>query len=139
MLEEANLLNEEARIRVDSLNTEAHNLQLRETLKRTEDELNAKDRLIDKYQLEIRQRNDEIEKKVSPRKIRFVGDRQMNRQTPLSHATGLAKPLLPGNAMLLPRGYWMMGFVRYLTPTHCPLALSPRPSPRTVPGIPADV
>lgn len=64
-LEEANLLNEEARIRVDSLNTEAHNLQLRETLKRTEDELNAKDRLIDKYQLEIRQRNDEIEKKVS--------------------------------------------------------------------------
>lgn len=63
-LEEANLQNEEARIRVDALNTEAHNLQLKETLRRTEDELNAKDRLIEKYQLEIRQRNDEIEKKV---------------------------------------------------------------------------
>lgn len=62
--EEANLLNEEARIRVDSLNTEAHNLQLRETLRQTEEELNARDKLIDKYQLEIRQRNDEIEKKV---------------------------------------------------------------------------
>lgn len=50
---------------MDTLNTEAHNLQLEETLKRTEDELNAKDRVIDKYRLEIRQRNDEIEKKAS--------------------------------------------------------------------------
>lgn len=62
--EEANLQNEEARVRVDSLNTEAHNLQLRETLRRSEEELNSKDRLIEKYQTEIRQRNDEIEKKV---------------------------------------------------------------------------
>lgn len=62
--EEANLQNEEARVRVDSLNTEAHNLQLKETLRRSEEELNSKDRLIEKYQTEIRQRGDEIEKKV---------------------------------------------------------------------------
>lgn len=64
MSEEANLQNEEARVRVDSLNTEAHNLQLKETMRRSEEELNAKDRLIEKYQTEIRQRGDEIEKKV---------------------------------------------------------------------------
>lgn len=64
MVEEANLQNEEARVRVDSLNTEAHNLQLKETMRRSEEELNAKDRLIEKYQMEIRQRGDEIEKKV---------------------------------------------------------------------------
>ena len=63
--EEANLQNEEARIRVDSLNTEAHNLQLRETLRKAEEEMDARDRLIEKYQLEIRQRNDDIEKKVT--------------------------------------------------------------------------
>lgn len=62
--EETNLQNEEARIRVDSLNTEAHNLQLKETLKRSEEELDARDRLIEKYQLEISQRNVEIENKV---------------------------------------------------------------------------
>lgn len=39
-------------------------MQLKETLTRAEEELSEKDRLIDKYQLEIRQRNDEIEKKV---------------------------------------------------------------------------
>ncbi|CAM9386456.1 unnamed protein product [Ascophyllum nodosum] len=63
-MEEANLQNEEARIRVDSLNTEAHNLQLRETLRKAEEEMDARDRLIEKYQLEIRQRNDDIEKKM---------------------------------------------------------------------------
>ncbi|CBJ31769.1 conserved unknown protein [Ectocarpus siliculosus] len=63
-MEEANLQNEEARVRVDSLNTEAHNLQLKETLRRSEEELNSKDRLIEKYQTEIRQRGDEIEKKM---------------------------------------------------------------------------
>ena len=62
--EEASLQNEQARVRVDSLNTEAHNLQLRETMRRSEEELNSKDRLIEKYQNEIRQRSDEIEKKV---------------------------------------------------------------------------
>lgn len=39
-------------------------MQLRETLRRTEEELDARDKLIDKYQLEIRQRNDDIEKKA---------------------------------------------------------------------------
>ena len=67
MADEANLQNEEARIRVDALNTEAHNLQLKETLKRCEDELNSRDRLIEKYQIEIRQRGDEIEKKARKR------------------------------------------------------------------------
>lgn len=64
MAEEANLQNEQARVRVDSLNTEAHNLQLRETMRRSDEELNSKDRLIQKYQNEIKQRGDEIEKKV---------------------------------------------------------------------------
>ncbi|CAN0190282.1 unnamed protein product [Pylaiella littoralis] len=63
-MEEANLQNEEARVRVDSLNTEAHNLQLKGTMRRSEEELNSKDRLIEKYQTEIRQRGDEIEKKM---------------------------------------------------------------------------
>lgn len=49
---------------MDSLNTEAHNLQLKETLRRSEEELDARDRLIEKYQLEISQRNVEIENKV---------------------------------------------------------------------------
>ena len=56
--------NELARIKVDSLNTEAHNVQLSETLQRLEEELTSRDRLIAKYQLEIRQRTDEIEKKM---------------------------------------------------------------------------
>lgn len=54
-------------MRVDSLNTGAHNLQLRETMRRSEEELNNKDRLIEKYQNEIKQRGDEIEKKVPRR------------------------------------------------------------------------
>jgi hypothetical protein len=37
---------------------------LREILGKAMGELNDKDRLIEKYQLEIRQRNDEIEKKM---------------------------------------------------------------------------
>ncbi|CAN0002185.1 unnamed protein product, partial [Heterosigma akashiwo] len=56
--------NEMARIKVDALNTEAHNVQLRDTLGKLLDELKAKDALIEKYQMEIRQRNDEIEKKM---------------------------------------------------------------------------
>eukprot|EP00953_Heterococcus_sp_UTEX-ZZ885_P027473 14738-Heterococcus_DN1.PRE.1 len=63
-IEEANLQNELARIKVDSLNTEAHNVQLKDTLEQLETELTARDNLIAKYQLEIRQRTDEIEKKM---------------------------------------------------------------------------
>jgi len=63
-IEGAHYNNEMARIKVDSLNTEAHNVQLRDTLQKLLDELKSKDALIEKYQLEIRQRNDEIEKKM---------------------------------------------------------------------------
>lgn len=57
---------------MDTLNTEAHNLQLKETLKRSEEELDARDRLIEKYQLEISQRNVEIEKKVTLKTIEHI-------------------------------------------------------------------
>jgi chromosome segregation ATPase len=63
-MDAAHLENELSRIRVDTLNTDAHNMQLRDTLSKLVSELKEKDRLIEKYQLEIRQRNDEIEKKM---------------------------------------------------------------------------
>ena len=56
--------NELARIKVDCLNTAAHDKQLRSTLTGLVQELKEKDSLIEKYELEIRQRNDEIEKKM---------------------------------------------------------------------------
>eukprot|EP00611_Tribonema_gayanum_P002483 TRINITY_DN11854_c0_g1_i1.p1 TRINITY_DN11854_c0_g1~~TRINITY_DN11854_c0_g1_i1.p1 ORF type:complete len:974 (+),score=491.39 TRINITY_DN11854_c0_g1_i1:44-2965(+) len=62
--EEANLQNELARVRVDVLNTEAHNAQLRERVAEVDAELARRDRLIARYQLEIRQRADEVEKKM---------------------------------------------------------------------------
>jgi hypothetical protein len=55
--------NEIARIKVDSLNTEAHNKELKQTNLAYEKELKEKDHLIEKYELEIRQRHDKIEKK----------------------------------------------------------------------------
>lgn len=60
----ARVENEMARIKVDSLNTEAHNEQLQVTLQKAINELKEKETLIEKYQLEIRQRNDEIEKEM---------------------------------------------------------------------------
>ena len=63
-IEAAGIQNELARIKVDTLNTEAHNVQLKETLGKCTAELQEKDKLIEKYQMEIRQRNDEIEKKM---------------------------------------------------------------------------
>mmetsp|Transcript_18918 Transcript_18918/g.39374 ORF Transcript_18918/g.39374 Transcript_18918/m.39374 type:complete len:913 (-) Transcript_18918:91-2829(-) len=63
-IEASEIRNEMARIKVDTLNTEAHNVQLRETLSKCAVELQEKDKLIEKYQMEIRQRNDEIEKKM---------------------------------------------------------------------------
>lgn len=56
--------NEVAKLTVDVLNTEAHNLQLGDTLKLLDDELADKAKVIDKYQLEIQRRNDDIEKKT---------------------------------------------------------------------------
>ncbi len=55
--------NELARIRVDSLNTEAHNKELKQTVDEFERELQEKAKLIEKYEQEIRQRHDAIEKK----------------------------------------------------------------------------
>lgn len=62
--EVARVENEMARIKVDCLNTDAHNDQLAQTLKKAVSELKEKETLIEKYQLEIRQRNDEIEKEM---------------------------------------------------------------------------
>ena len=63
-MDATNVENELSRIRVDALNTEAHNVQLREMTEKAVQELNDKEKLIEKYQMEIRQRNDEIEKKM---------------------------------------------------------------------------
>ena len=63
--EESGIHNEMARIRVDTLNTEAHNSQLKETLEKLLGDLKQKDTLIEKYEMEIRQRNDSIEKKMA--------------------------------------------------------------------------
>jgi len=55
--------NEIARIKVDTLNTSAHNKELQATIDAYEQELKEKDKLIEKYEQEIRQRHDKIEKK----------------------------------------------------------------------------
>jgi len=52
-----------ARIKVDSLNTAAHNKELKATLESYSKELGDKEKLIEKYEVEIRQRHDKIEKK----------------------------------------------------------------------------
>jgi hypothetical protein len=49
---------------VDILNTEAHNARLGETLGLLDEELRDKGRTIEKYETEIKRRNDEIEKKT---------------------------------------------------------------------------
>lgn len=59
----ASLENDLARIRVDTLNTTASNGVLRTRLDAMTSELKSKDTLIQKYEQEIRRRNDEIEKK----------------------------------------------------------------------------
>jgi len=51
-------------VQVDILNTEAHNVRLAETLKMLDEELNDKTSTIEKYEVEIKRRNDEIEKKT---------------------------------------------------------------------------
>ena len=62
--EVAQVRNELARIKVDSLNTIAHNEQLKMTVKDIEEELKRKEALVVKYETEIRRRNDDIEKKM---------------------------------------------------------------------------
>jgi len=60
----AQVRNELSRIKVDALNTLAHNDQLKATVKDIDLELKRKEVLVEKYEVEIRRRNDEIEKKM---------------------------------------------------------------------------
>ncbi|GLE10013.1 hypothetical protein PINS_up021987 [Pythium insidiosum] len=60
----ANLKNEMARVGVDILNVQAHATQLEETHDKLIGELKNDDIAVEKMELEIRQRNDEIEKKM---------------------------------------------------------------------------
>ena len=56
--------NEIAKLTVDVLNTEAHNLKLDDTLQLLDSELKQKADVVEKYQNEIKKRNDDIEKKT---------------------------------------------------------------------------
>ena len=56
--------NDIARTKVETLNQNALNDQLKEQLNQVVSELNSKESLIEKYQVEIRQRHDDIEKKM---------------------------------------------------------------------------
>lgn len=57
------LENDLARIKVDALNTAASNVVLKQRLDAMTAELRGKDELVQRYETEIRRRNDEIEKK----------------------------------------------------------------------------
>jgi len=72
-MEIAEAENEMSRIKIDKLNAKAHEEQLEQERDRNVQELEAQDRLIEKYKLEIRQRHDQIEKKM------YVKDR-LNRK-----------------------------------------------------------
>lgn len=72
-IEVAAVENEKARIRIDKLTTRAHTEKLADELASKVSELKDKDRLIEKYKAEIRQRNDQIEKRA------YVVDR-LNRK-----------------------------------------------------------
>jgi coiled-coil domain-containing protein 40 len=63
-IEGINVDNEISRTNLDKLNCNMQNDQLRDTLKTNTKEFQEKEALIDKYQVEIRQRHDEIEKKM---------------------------------------------------------------------------
>mgnify|MGYP002803838012 FL=1 len=62
-VETQNLLNEIARVTVDSLNTKAHNQMLKDRHKQLSDELAEREKLIEQYEQEIRKRHHQIEKK----------------------------------------------------------------------------
>eukprot|EP00931_Biecheleriopsis_adriatica_P068499 TRINITY_DN42438_c0_g1_i1.p1 TRINITY_DN42438_c0_g1~~TRINITY_DN42438_c0_g1_i1.p1 ORF type:complete len:886 (+),score=330.43 TRINITY_DN42438_c0_g1_i1:115-2772(+) len=62
-VETQNLLNEIARVTVDSLNTKAHNQMLKDRYKQLGDELAEREKLIEQYEQEIRKRHHQIEKK----------------------------------------------------------------------------
>eukprot|EP00756_Hemistasia_phaeocysticola_P034682 Hpha_TRINITY_DN16537_c0_g10::TRINITY_DN16537_c0_g10_i1::g.136605::m.136605 len=62
-LQVTHMENELARIRVDTLQTQAHNEVLKQTLSELERELNSMDQLIEKSQVDIRRQHDTIERK----------------------------------------------------------------------------
>merc|ERR1711904_603834 len=62
-MELQNLQNEISRVMVDSLNTKAHNQMLKERLDTLTKDLAEREKLIDQYELEIRKRHNQIEKK----------------------------------------------------------------------------
>jgi len=62
-MELQNLLNEIARVKVDSLNTKGHNQMLKDRLKQFSQDLADREKLIDQYELEIRKRLHQIQKK----------------------------------------------------------------------------
>jgi len=72
-MEIALLENEMSRVKIDKLNTQSHTEQLDQELNNQLAELKEKDKMIEKYKMEIRQRHDEIEKKM------YVVDR-LNRK-----------------------------------------------------------
>jgi chromosome segregation ATPase len=59
----AQMENELARIRVDTLQTQAHNDVLKQTVAELEKELQSRDSLVEKMQQDIRRKHDEIERK----------------------------------------------------------------------------
>ncbi|ETK92685.1 hypothetical protein L915_04004 [Phytophthora nicotianae] len=63
-VELANLRNEMARVGVDALNVQNHTAQLAEAQRALVEELKRDDQRVERAELEIRQRNDEIEKKM---------------------------------------------------------------------------
>merc|ERR1719321_1275501 len=62
-MELQNLQNEISRVMVDSLNTKAHNQMLKERLETLSADLTDREKLIDQYEMEIRKRHNQIEKK----------------------------------------------------------------------------
>jgi chromosome segregation ATPase len=62
-VETQTLMNEIARVTVDSLNTKAHNQMLKDRYKQLGDELAEREKLIEQYEQEIRKRHHQIEKK----------------------------------------------------------------------------
>lgn len=77
-LNSVNLQNELAKVEVDTLNTEAHIQGLEQTLGLLDKEVDDKLRAIEKHEVEIRRRNDEIEKKT---KMVDVLNKQYERLT----------------------------------------------------------
>ena len=61
----AQVQNELSKMRVESLGTQANVQTLEQKLAAILEELREKDRLVEKYEQEIRRRNDEIERKQS--------------------------------------------------------------------------